>query len=76
MRIVGHHHRSELEFVPERALLRALDWRASDNAGTLAHPRGIFRGTSSYFDGLDAQRALAQARLLNQAADASVKSTP
>lgn len=76
MRIVGHQDRSELEFDPLRALARALAWNASDNPGTLAHPRGVFRGTSSYFDAMDAQRALAQARLLNLPPNVSDKSAP
>jgi len=68
MRIVGHQNRSELELDPARALVRALQWRAQDNVGTLAHPRGVFRGTQSYFNAMDTQRAVAQARLLNAAA--------
>jgi hypothetical protein len=65
MRIVGTQNRSELELEPARALARALAWRATDNVGTLAHPHGVFRGTQSYFDAMDAERALAQARVLN-----------
>jgi hypothetical protein len=76
MRIVGQNHRNELEFDPARALVRALAWRASDNAGTLAHPRGVFRGTQHYFEAMDAQRALAQARLLNQPSGTTAQSLP
>jgi hypothetical protein len=72
MRIVGTQNRSELEFDPARALTRALAWRATDNVGTLAHPRGVFRGTQSYFNAMDAQRALAQARLLNTPRNAAM----
>jgi hypothetical protein len=74
VRIVGQHHRSELEFGLARTLVRALAWSASGNLGTLAHTGGLFRGTQSYFDAMDARRALAQARLLNQPADISKKS--
>jgi hypothetical protein len=65
MRIVGPKNRGELEPDPARAVVRALEWRATDNVGTLAHPRGVFRGTQAYFDAMDAERALTQARLLN-----------
>ena len=65
MRIVGNQNRSELERDPVRAVQRALAWRPADNVGTLPHPRGVFRGTQAYFNAMDAQRALAQARLLN-----------
>lgn len=65
MRIVGNQNRSELEPDPVRAVQRALAWRPADNVGTLPHPRGVFRGTHAFFNAMDAQRALTQARLLN-----------
>lgn len=65
MRIVGHQNRSELETDPVRAVQRALAWRPADNVGSLPHPRGVFRGTQAFFNQMDAQRALAQARLIN-----------
>lgn len=65
MRIVGTQNRSELEHNHVRAVARALAWRATDNVGTLTHPRGVFRGTHSYFDAMDASRAVCQARVLN-----------
>jgi hypothetical protein len=65
MRVVGHQNRSEFEHDPVRALQRAMTWNNRDNAGTLAHPRGVFRGSQDFFNALDAQRALQQARLLN-----------
>jgi hypothetical protein len=65
MRIVVHQNRSEFEPDPVRALQRAVTWNNRDNAGTLAHPRGVFRGSQDFFNALDAQRALQQARLLN-----------
>ncbi len=65
MRIVGTQNRSELERDPVQVLTRALAWRTTDNKGTLAHPRGVFRGTQTYFEKMDAARALTQARVLN-----------
>jgi hypothetical protein len=65
MRIVGTQNRSELERDPVQAVARALVWRATDNKGTVAHPRGVFRGTHTYFEAMDAARALTQARMLN-----------
>jgi hypothetical protein len=65
MRIVGHQNRSELEPDPVRAVQRAMAWRPADNLGSLPHPRGVFRGTQAFFNAMDSQRALSQARLLN-----------
>ncbi len=65
MRIVGNQNRSELEPDPVRAVQRALAWLPVDNVGTLPHPRGVFRGTQAYFNAMDLQRAVTQARLLN-----------
>jgi hypothetical protein len=65
MRIVGTQNRSEIETDAARMLVRALAWRGTDNVGSLAHPKGVLRGTHSYFNALDAARSLEQARLLN-----------
>ena len=68
MRIVGSQNRSELEFDEAKAIARAMQWDPSQNVGTIAHPKGIFRGTHRYFNELDEQRSIAQARLLNAVA--------
>ena len=66
MRIVGKFQRTELEFDPARAIERAMLWRPDQNPGTIPHPKGVFRGTHAYFNALDYERSLAQARLLNK----------
>lgn len=76
MRIVGKLQRTELELDPVRAVERALQWRPNQNPGTLPHPKGVFRGTHAYFNAMDYERALAQARLVNTPSQADNSIAP
>lgn len=76
MRIIGSQNRTELELDPKRVVARALAWRVADNMGTVAHPRGVFRGTHAYFVAMDAQRAISQARILNAPHATQLQSMP
>ena len=64
-RIVGDRNRFEIVLDPVEAWHRGRVLDAMLAKASPTHPRGVFRGTRSYFDEIDLQRRIEAARLLN-----------
>jgi hypothetical protein len=65
-RVVGRQNRSEFILDPAQALRRGAVLDQMLHSALLPRPRGVMRAKHRVFNQLDDERALEQARLLNQ----------
>ena len=67
MRIVGRNNRTEIELDPVLAIRRGRLLDAMLRAAAEPVARGVLRGTHEYFNRLDAERQVQNARKINAA---------
>jgi hypothetical protein len=67
MRIVGDKNRDEFELDPIEAIRRGETLHKQMIILLPPHPRGVWRGTHVFFNGLDDERAAAMAQRVSDA---------